>query len=129
MNSSDEVARCGFDDDMLASGLDRLDADALHALPFGVIRLDADGAVAFYSSTEARQSGRGDLQTVGLDFYGSVAPCMANDDFRGRIERHREQGSLDIEIGHTGDFSDRHRLLRVRAMSAENGGVWLAIQR
>jgi hypothetical protein len=46
-----------------------------------------------------------------------------------RIEEALAAGELHIEIGHAGDFSDRMRFIRVRAMSAADGGIWLALRR
>lgn len=115
-----------FDDDDLATKLDGLDAEALHTLPFGVIRIDDSEHVRFFSRTEARQSGRGERATVGLAYFDEVAPCMANDGMKGRLEEERRSGTLDIEIGHVGDFDDPERYLRVRAMSAAAGGIWFA---
>jgi photoactive yellow protein len=118
-----------FDDDALPSVLDRLGPSERHALPFGLIKLDAQGGVSFYSETEARLSGITELPKLGAAFFREIAPCMDTPAFRGRIEQALAQGMLDVEIGHTGDFSDRKRFIRVRAMSSADGGIWLALQR
>lgn len=118
-----------FDDDDLAVRLDAMNDEDRHALPFGVIGLDPAGRVRFYSRTEAAQSGYGDRPVLGLDFFVQVAPCFDTDEFRQRIRRELASGRLDIEIGHTGDFADPHRFLRIRAMSAADGGLWLAHER
>lgn len=118
-----------FDDDDLSARLDAMSDDERHALPFGVIGLDPAGRVRFYSRTESIQSGYGDRPILGLDFFGQVAPCLAAHDFQARLRADQDAGQLDIEVGHTGDFADRSRFLRVRAMSAAGGGLWLAHQR
>lgn len=118
-----------FDDDDLPIRLGELPEDARNELPFGLVGLDADGRVDFYSTVERRQSGWGDRAILGLDFFGTVAPCMDNEQIRGRIERAHRDGTLDVEIGHTGDHSDRTRVFRVRMMSRPDGGFWLAHQR
>jgi photoactive yellow protein len=115
-----------FEADDLPESLERASEAERHALPFGVIKLDASFRVTFYSRTEARQSGYGERPIRNLDFFHDVAPCMDTADYRGRIERARKEGTLDIELGHTGDFADRARFFRVRAMSAADGGIWLA---
>lgn len=118
-----------FEDDDLGPRLDAMGEEARHALPFGVIGLDAAGRVRFYSATEARQSGSAPRNYVGLHFFESVAPCMDTPELRGRIERARAQGRLDLEVGHTGDFSDPTRFFRIRAVAAADGGLWLALLR
>jgi photoactive yellow protein len=123
------VSNIQFDDDQLARQLDAMGEAERHTLPFGVILLDAEGVVRFYSETEARLSGRGQRRTVGLPFFQRIAPCMDTESFKGRIDAALRAGTLDIEIGHTGDFSDPSRRIRVRAMSAAGGGIWLAHDR
>lgn len=118
-----------FDAADLNATLDALSDDDKHQLPFGVIGLDREQRVRFYSHTEARLSGLGDRPIIGLDFFAQIAPCMNTGSFRGRIEEALRTGKLDIEIGHTGDFSDRSRFMRVRIMSAADGGFWLVNQR
>jgi photoactive yellow protein len=118
-----------FHDDDLAQRLAAMSPDQLNALPFGVIKLDAANRVLFFSATEARLSGYGTAPILGLDFFADVAPCMDTDEFRGRVNRQRAAGEVDIEIGHTGDFSDPNRFMRSRVMSAAGGGLWLANER
>jgi hypothetical protein len=54
---------------------------------------------------------------------------MDNPDFRGRIERARVSGVLDLEFSHVGDFEDRDRELTVRIQSASTGGYWIFMRR
>jgi photoactive yellow protein len=99
------------------------------ALPYGIIKLDASGLVQVYSRSEAAQSGRKKRPTVGLDFFSEVAPCMANPDMRGRVEAAKVRGSVDVEIGWIGDFKDADGEIRIRVMSAGDGGLWLFMNR
>ena len=74
----------GFDTRRLVQAVEKLPAAAIDDLPFGVIRLDPEGRVVFYNAAERRFSGyRG--MALGRSFFGEVAPCMDNDEFRGRI--------------------------------------------
>lgn len=118
-----------FDDDDLPSRLGELSEDARNDLPFGLVGLDADNRVDFFSTAERSQSGWGDREILGLDFFGQVAPCMDTEKIRGRIEQDHRAGALDVEVGHTGDHADRTRVFRVRMMSRPDGGFWLALQR
>ena len=118
-----------FDDDDLPSRLHELSEAARHELPFGLVGLDPQGRVDFYSRHERERSGWGDREITGLDFFGSVAPCMDTPQIRGRIEQDHGERGLDVEVGHTGDFADRTRMFRVRMMSRPDGGFWLAHHR
>ena len=118
-----------FDAPDLRQLVEAMTPDAIDALPFGTIRTDANGTITQYSRTEARLSGYDGTRPIGLNFFTAVAPCTDTPEFRGRIERARQAGLLDIEFGHTGDFSDPQRTLRVRVLSAADGGCWIFLQR
>ena len=115
-----------FDSDDLAESLERMSDAEIDALPFGVIRLGADGKVLKYSRREAEQSGYGRdrLPPIGLDFFIELAPCMNTSQFRGQIDQAAATGKVDIEFGHLGDFADRSRMLRIRILRAVTGGFW-----
>jgi photoactive yellow protein len=116
-----------FDAPDLAARIEELSQYELDRLPFGVILIDREGVVQFYSETEARESGYGALP-LGQNLF-EVSRCMASDDFRGRIERAREQGRVDIEFGWVGDFADPNRDLRIRVQSSRAGGYWICVER
>lgn len=118
-----------FDEAELARAVEALPSDALDSLPFGALRLDAEGIVRVYNLAERRLSGSGQRPRLGLAFFAEVAPCMNNDAFRGRIEQGLASGHLDVEFGWVGDFADALRSVRVRAQSAAGGGYWLFMQR
>jgi photoactive yellow protein len=111
----------------LAARVEMLSQSDLDHLPFGVILLDREGTVLFYSETEARQSGYG-ARPLGQNFF-AVARCMASDDFRGRILRAMEAGTVDLEFGWAGDFAAPRRDMRMRVQSSRKGGVWILIER
>ncbi len=118
-----------FNEPDLAMAIEALPSEAVDALPYGAIRLDDDGKVEFYSAAERRLSGSGNHDRLGLDFFSKIAPCMDNPDFRGRVERARESGTLDLEFSHVGDFEDRDRELTGRIQSASAGGYWIFMRR
>lgn len=118
-----------FETPRLARAIERLPESEVDRLPFGAIRLGPDGRVLFDSAAERRLSGSGTNPRIGLDFFGSIAPCMDNPDVRGRIERANAAGTLDLDFTHVGDFEDRDRELRVRVQSASDGGYWLFLRR
>jgi photoactive yellow protein len=113
----------------LAARIEAMTLEQIDALPFGVIRIDADGVVRQYSAREAALSGFGSRTAVGLDFFARMAPCMNSPLVRGRIEKALAARTLDMRMSHVGDFSDRQRLLDLRAVSAQQGGFWLCLRR
>jgi photoactive yellow protein len=118
-----------IDDDTLLARIERLSEQQLHTLPFGVVRLDAEGLVTFYSRTEAEQSGFGDRRAIGRNFFTQVAPCFDTSDRKRRIEEARRSGTLAITFEQIGDFDDADRELHVRVISATGGGVWVLLER
>jgi photoactive yellow protein len=116
-------------EEALRERIEQLSPEALDRLPFGVIRLDAAGRVTFYSKTEGEQSGFGDRKAIGQDFFTQMAPCLGTPEFLRRIERARQEATLDVMFEQIGDFDDAERELRVRVLSASSGGLWIFIQR
>jgi photoactive yellow protein len=116
-----------FDAPDLANQIENLSQADLNALPFGVMLLDQDGVVRFYSDTEARLSGY-NQSAVGLNLY-EFCERFGGADFRGRIAEAAAEGEVNLEFGWTGDYSDPKRDLRVRVQSASRGGIWVFIDR
>ncbi len=116
-----------FDAPDLATRAELASQSDLDNLPFGVIRLDCDGTVRFYSATEARLSGYPE-SPLGQNLF-AISRCFGGDNFRGRIERAAETGPVDLEIGWAGDYNDPRRELRIRVQSSRSGGLWLFIER
>ncbi|MEZ5818256.1 MAG: hypothetical protein R3D44_14340 [Hyphomicrobiaceae bacterium] len=118
-----------FDQPDLGRVLDGFTPAQLDEIPIGVIGLAADGRVRAFNKAEAEGSGYGMRPSLGLDFFGEVAPCMNNPLFKGRIERAISAGTLDIVFNYVGDFDDAERELRFRVVSASDGGLWILTDR
>ncbi len=118
-----------FDTPNLSQVVEAMTPAELDLLPFGVTLLDADNIVRIVNKSEAELSGFGDRARAGVLFFVDMAPCMNNGYFKGRIEKARQAGTLDITFTFVGDFTDTNRELTVRAQSAKDGGAWLFIQR
>jgi len=116
-----------FDAPDLAARAEGVSLLELDHLPFGVIRIALDGTIEFYSATEARLSGYGEIP-LGKNLF-AISECLGGDEFRGRIERALAKGAVDLEIGWSGDYGDPRRELRIRVQSSNNGGLWLFIER
>ncbi len=117
-----------FNTPNLAEAVEALPGDALDELPFGALCLDLQGIVRVYNKARAEQSGRGMMPTKGLSYFADVAPCLDNGYFKGRIDKARAAGALDISFSFIGDFNDRNREIAVRAQPAKDGGTWIFIQ-
>lgn len=121
------AATIDFNAPDLAARIEQLSQYELDRLPFGVILLDREGTVLFYSVTEARQSGYAG-SPMGQNFF-AVSRCMGGEDFRGRIMRAIETGPVDLEFGWPGDYADPTRELRIRVQSSRANGFWIFIER
>ena len=124
-----EPAPSTIDADDLVARIEGLSRDQLDELPFGTIRLDAEGRVIYLSKCEATLAGLGERRTVGRHFFTDLAPCMGTPAFLRRLEQARTAGTLDIRFEQVGDFDDAQRELRVRVRSASSDGLWVFIER
>ena len=116
-----------FDDPDLARRIERLSQYEIDQLPFGVILLDREATVMFYSATEARLSGYGTMP-LGRNLF-DVSRCVMRADFREKVMRAIESGAADLDLGWFGDAADPRREMRIRIQSARQGGVWLFVAR
>lgn len=64
----------------------KLSPEALDALPYGLITLDASGRVLQYNDTESRLVGLPKERVIGRSFFGEVAPCTRVREFQGKFE-------------------------------------------
>jgi photoactive yellow protein len=116
-----------IDNPNVVGQLEKLSEQELDDLPFGVIRIDSAGLVLFYSKTEARLSGYGQIP-MGLNLF-ELSSCLASDDFRGRITRAAEQGPINLDIGWSGDFASPKRDLLFRIRSSTPDDIWILVER
>ena len=121
-------ASVDFDAADLAAQLDALSDGERDTLPFGVILLDREGVVRFYSETELRYS-KYPGQRIGVNFF-QMARRKMKDELWQTIRRAMEAGGpVDLDFGWAGDHVDQKKQHRLRVVSANNGGVWLAFER
>ena len=118
-----------FDTPKLAAAIETLTQEELDRLPFGVTGLDAQNLVIVRNRFENESSGYGERIAVGRLYFFDVAPCLNTVEFKGRIDKARQEGALDIRFSFVGDFSASDRELTVRAQSGKDGGCWIFIQR
>jgi photoactive yellow protein len=125
-----DTAAPDIDTPDLARRLSAMTPEAIDALAFGAIRLDAGGTVTFYSARERANSGLR-REVVGRNFFADIAPCMQRPEVSGRIERARASGTLDVAFDFVSDLpsGERDVALRARLLSTGDGGTWILLQR
>ncbi len=116
-----------FEASDLAARIEQLSHDQIDRLSFGVILLDAEGTVVFYSAAERRLSGYPG-EPLGRNFF-DISRCFGKVDLRTHIMRAMEEGAVDLEFALAGDYDDPLREVRARVQSARQGGIWLFLQR
>ena len=117
-----------FETRKIAEAIEARTPDQIDELTFGVVKLDSFDLVRLRNSAENKMFPQKSSILERL-FFVDVAPCLNNDYFKGRIEKARRGGTLDITFNYVSDFSDSEQELTVRAQSAKDGGVWIFIQR
>jgi photoactive yellow protein len=63
-----------------------LNRDVADHLPYGFIRLDANGLVLEYNTAESMLSGLPRQNVVGKNFFRTIAPCTCVKQFEGKIQ-------------------------------------------
>ena len=113
----------------LARAVEKLTPEQINMLPFGVIRLDHEFRVTFFSDVERQISGYR-KETEGRPFFVDIAPCLNTDKIKGRIDEALAKGKLDVTMDHIADLpsgaSDVD--LHVRVLAASGGGCWMFTQ-
>ena len=111
----------------LAARVEQTTQHDLDHLPFGVVLLDRDGTVLFFSETEMRLAGV-DEPPLGQNFFGATL-CVNKREIYTRVRRAMEDGPVDLEFAWTGDHADPKRDVRIRVQSSRKGGMWMFIER
>jgi photoactive yellow protein len=123
------MAKAGIDfnaADIAAQAEEARQSD-LDALPYGIIKLDRQCRVTFFSETEARLSGHG-VTPLGQNLF-DLSRCPNREELRAQIKRAIENAPADFELAWVGDLNDPLREMRIRVQSARDGGVWMFIER
>lgn len=112
---------------MLAPFLDRLTAEELDAIPYGVIQLDDAGIVRSYNRTEAENVG-GPARPVGRDFFRDVCPSANVPEVRGRFCQAVDEHRLDETFQHTFSCGPLPRRVQMRMYySVRTRSVWMFV--
>lgn len=108
---------------------DSLGEAGLNALPLGVIQLNAEGIVTFYSEGETRISGRPATRCLGRNFFLDLAPCANGPEFYGRFQSlvQEKRTSESFDFFFTFYVPRLRALIDFRATKAP-GHYWLIVR-
>jgi photoactive yellow protein len=104
------------------------DAD-LDSLPYGVIQLDAEGAVLRYNAREESLSGLSRQKVVGKNFFKQVAPCTDMQEFYGRFSAGVAAGELHCTFRFHFPFKKNPRDVTITLFyNATHKVTWVLVQ-
>jgi photoactive yellow protein len=118
-----------FEDENLGEKLRHASDEQLDGAPFGIIKVDDEGEVAFFNQYESELSGMDPEDVVGRNFFTQVAPCTNNRLFRGRFKKGVRRGELDETFTYTYTYKMRPTLVDVHLYRDEAGNNWITVQK
>jgi photoactive yellow protein len=114
-----EVPPLAYDQADLHTRLEALDDAGLDHLDFGVIGIDADGAVRRYNTFESKCAGLARPRVLGHPLFTVVAPCMNNFMVAQRFEDANVGGTtLDATIDYVLTLRMRPLKVKLRLLAA-----------
>lgn len=107
---------------------DRMTADELDRLPYGMIQLDATGRVLNYNAVESRLASLPQADAIGRQFFTEIAPCTKVQEFYGRFKEGVIREALDTSFRFHFAFKQNPRDVTVRLLySKRTRTVWVLI--
>lgn len=105
----------------------RLSPSDLDALPFGAIRLDAQGRIVSFNAYEQRHAALQASAVVGK-LFSEVAPCTQVQSFLRAVEEGRANGQLDRVLRFVFPRHGALSVVSVRLyLDPSSGQLWLLI--
>jgi len=109
--------------------LDALTPDELNRLPFGAIRVDAEGRILFYSRALVDLANRQVDSVLGRNFFSEIAPCTVVPEFYGRFRQGVLTGQLHTTFEFVFDFDMQPVQVRIAMHTSERPGeFWILVQ-
>jgi photoactive yellow protein len=116
-----------FEDPNILAQLVSLSDDQLNKLDFGAIRMDLNGEVTFYNSSESAITGLHKDRVLGRNFFDQVAPCTNNYLVS---QRFRDEAELDAIIPYVFTLRLKPTSVRLRLLrSASWPSMFLLVER
>lgn len=95
LESAEVLQVIDFQEPQLQVTLDAMEAAQYDDLPFGLVRMDADGTVNAYNREECLLSGLSADKVIGKNFFHQVAPCTNNFMV---AQRFMDETDMDVTI-------------------------------
>lgn len=109
--------------------IDRMSEDQLNELPFGAIRLDKEGKILSYNTTESKLTGRDPKRVIGRNFFNEVAPCTNVQGFAGRFREGVSKGDMHVIFPYRFDFEMAPRDVTVTLFySKQTETAWVFVR-
>lgn len=109
--------------------ISRMSESELDGLPFGAIRLDANGVVLSYNHAESKLTGRDPKQVIGKNFFTEVAPCTNVQAFAGRFREGMAKKELHAIFPYRFDFKMAPRDVTVTLFySRQTDTTWVFVR-
>src|SRR5262249_28618999 len=113
----------------LEDNIDLMSEQELDALPFGAIRLDAEGTFLSYNARESELTGRAREKVIGRNFFTQVAPCTNVRDLAGRFRDGVARKEMHIVFPFRFDFDMAPRDVTVVLFySHQTNNAWVFIR-
>ncbi|NUZ08351.1 PAS domain-containing protein [Piscinibacter koreensis] len=118
------VLTLAFDAVDALPAIDAMNDDTLDDLDFGVIGIDADGAVRRYNAPESRMAGLSPHRVLGQPMFTSVAPCMNNFMVAQRLDDAMMLGeALDVTIDYVLTLRMKPVKVKLRLLAAPGAAL------
>jgi photoactive yellow protein len=125
-----EFGKLVFEQDDIQNVLAKLKPEEIDDLTFGVIQVDEDGKILFYSVSESKLAGRDAAQVIGKNFFNDVAPCARRPEFYGRFLEGVKSGRLNVVFEYIFDYKMNPTRVRVRMENTHvKGKYWILVRR
>lgn len=110
-----------FEDPTLAQWLDANAEQSYDALPFGVVKMNYDGIVTYYSKGQSDLSGVMPENAKGKHFFTQVAPCTNNF----MVSEKYKADSLDEIMPYMFTYITKPTPVTLRLIKGTNGNQYL----
>ncbi len=105
----------------------RLTKEELDALPYGAIKVDAEGKILSYNAFESKLSGRAPSQVLGKNFFTEVAPCTNVQRFAGVFRDCLKKGSLSARFEYRFPFPTGPKHVEIHMFEEDKNSAWILV--
>ena len=109
--------------------IDSLTEADFDALPFGAIKLDAEGRILKYNLYESKLAERDREEVIGQNFFTEVAPCTNVQEFAGRYRQGMASGELNTTFPYRFLFPKKIVDVEITlVLSADGQSAWVFVK-